>query len=405
MAQRSSNAAAEDTNKESQSENITFRVRGVPANWGREQLQHCLMNQVNGLHMSIRSLATEAGEQYQSATIAFQNLPPQLQNHLNWDIIVPDTSNAEFAGERCLNIDKDFYGLTTLFAPPPREHKIDIIALSGLGSHAFGSFRQRKGPNMWLRDSLPYDLTSETTNKPMARIMIYGYESDVVNSNNTQNLEDLATAFHNSLLAIATGSTLKPIIFIGHSLGGLNIKQVSYLLICLSRSEFQQDKEFLGAVYGVVFFGTPHDGMDIRALISMAGDGPNRFLLESISRNSQVLSTQQRDFCSALEGQKQSEVFCFYETLESPTAVQDEFGRWTNTGHAAILVTKSSATHCRPWEDGPEHICAIARTHSGIVKFGRYDTAYKNVRERMRSLSKRALAAGDQPQEETAKCM
>ncbi|KAK6451589.1 hypothetical protein FP744_10007840 [Trichoderma asperellum] len=253
---------------------------------------------------------------------------------------------------------------------------------------------------MWLRDSLPYDLTSETTNKPMARIMIYGYESDVVNSNNTQNLEDLATAFHNSLLAIATGSTLKPIIFIGHSLGGLIIKQ---LLICLSRSEFQQDKEFLSAVYGVVFFGSPHDGMDIRALISMAGDGPNRFLLESISRNSQVLSIQQRDFCSALEGQKQSEVFCFYETLESPTAVQDESGRWTNTGPAAILVTKSSATHCRPWEDGPEHICAIARTHSRIVKFGRYDTAYKNVRERMRSLSKRALAVGDQPQEETAK--
>lgn len=60
----------------------------------------------------------------------------------------------------------------------------------------------------------------------MARIMIYGYESDVVNSNNMQNLEDLATALHNSLLAIATGSTLKPIIFIGHSLGGLIIKQV-----------------------------------------------------------------------------------------------------------------------------------------------------------------------------------
>lgn len=83
------------------------------------------MNQVNGLNMSIKSLATEAGEQYQSATIVFQNLPPQLQNHPNWDIIVPDTSYAEFAAERCLNIDKDFYGLTTLFAPPPRDHKIE----------------------------------------------------------------------------------------------------------------------------------------------------------------------------------------------------------------------------------------------------------------------------------------
>lgn len=80
---------------------------------------------------------------------------------------------------------------------------------------------------MWLRDSLPFDLTSEITNKPMARIMIYGYESGVVNSSNTQNLEDLATTvLHNSLLAIATGSKLKPIIFVGHSLGGLIIKQV-----------------------------------------------------------------------------------------------------------------------------------------------------------------------------------
>lgn len=79
---------------------------------------------------------------------------------------------------------------------------------------------------MWLRDSLPFDLTSEITNKPMARIMIYGYESGVVNSINTQNLEDLATTLHNSLLAIATGSKFKPIIFVGHSLGGLIIKQV-----------------------------------------------------------------------------------------------------------------------------------------------------------------------------------
>lgn len=190
---------------------------------------------------------------------------------------------------------------------------------------------------MWLRDSLPYDLTSTTTNSPMARIMIYGYESTVANSNNMQNLEDLATAFRGSLLTIATASTLKPIIFIGHSLGGLIIKQVGnvrsrfkkfsfnnvlQLLISLSRSEYIQDKELLRAVSGVIFFGTPHNGMDISSLIAMAGDGPNRFLVESISGNSQVLSIQQREFCSALGEEGKSEVFCFYETLKSPTAVQ-----------------------------------------------------------------------------------
>lgn len=79
---------------------------------------------------------------------------------------------------------------------------------------------------MWLRDSLPGYLTSETDNKPMARVMIYGYESAVAQSKNIQNLEDLATTFHSSLLALAAGPTTRPVILIGHSLGGLIIKQV-----------------------------------------------------------------------------------------------------------------------------------------------------------------------------------
>ena len=55
----------------------------------------------------------------------------------------------------------------------------------------------------------------------------------------------------------------------------------------------------------------------------MAGDGRNRFLVESLSQdNSQILSYHQREFESALGGQGDSEVVCFYETEESPTAQQ-----------------------------------------------------------------------------------
>lgn len=80
---------------------------------------------------------------------------------------------------------------------------------------------------MWLRDSLPYDLTSEINGRPLARVMIYGYESSVPKSESIQNLEDISTSFHNSLLALANAPVTRPIVFIAHSLGGLIIKQVS----------------------------------------------------------------------------------------------------------------------------------------------------------------------------------
>ncbi|KAL6798387.1 hypothetical protein J3E68DRAFT_449339 [Trichoderma sp. SZMC 28012] len=254
---------------------------------------------------------------------------------------------------------------------------------------------------MWLRDSLPHHLTSETDNRPMARLMIYGYESAVAQSKSIQNLEDLATVFHSSLLALAATPTTRPIILIGHSLGGLIIKQA---LISLSRSSISDDQKLIRAVYGVIFFGTPHDGMDISSLIPMVGDGPNRFLVESISRiNSQIISIQQRDFHRALGKKGDSEVFCFYETLESPTAQWDKRDEWKMIGPTAVLVTKSSATHCRPWEDGSEHICAIARTHSEMVKFGPHDPDYRNVWMRIRGLSRRAIRARDRLQTTTSK--
>jgi protein SERAC1 len=93
------------------------------------------------------------------------------------------------------------------------------------------------------------------------------------------------------------------------------------ILLGKSKSEDNVTLRLIQAVYGIVFFGVPHDGMDISSLIPMVGDGPNRFLAESISRiNSQILSIQQREFHKALGEEGDSEVVCFYETLESPTA-------------------------------------------------------------------------------------
>ena len=60
-------------------------------------------------------------------------------------------------------------------------------------------------------------------------------------------------------------------------------------------------------------------------------------------------------------------------------------------GPPAVLVTKASATHCRPWEDNPGHICALNRTHSDIVKFAPQSEEYDKVLARIRRIVQRAL--------------
>lgn len=62
-----------------------------------------------------------------------------------------------------------------------------MIAISGLGGHAFGSFKERNGSFMWLRDALPIDV-------PGARILIYGYDTQIIQSSSFQNLTDLGRA-------------------------------------------------------------------------------------------------------------------------------------------------------------------------------------------------------------------
>ncbi|KAK4444370.1 P-loop containing nucleoside triphosphate hydrolase protein, partial [Podospora aff. communis PSN243] len=351
----------------------TFRVRGVPLQWDAKDLRSFLAEHHQSADPTVKSIALEIdGWSRTGTTRILLPKPPGDQLNRNKDLI----------------IDDEFHGITTLYAPPPEDHKVDIIALSGLGGHAFGSFKERGGTHMWLRDALPYDLTHEDTDRSMARVMTYGYESAVAGSKNMQNLEDLATSFHNSLLALVSAPAVKPIILVAHSLGGLIVKQA---VITLSKSKNEDDQRLIQAIYGIVFFGVPHDGMDTSSLIPMVGDGPNRFLIESINRiGSQILSIQQREFHAALGEKSHSEIVCFYETLESPTA-QVKDGKWEMKGPTAVLVTKSSATYYRPWEDGAKHICAVARKHSDMVKFGPQDHEYDKARERIRGLARRAL--------------
>lgn len=67
------------------------------------------------------------------------------------------------------------------------------VAVTGLGGHAFGSFKERGGKYMWLRDSLRRDLNS-------VRVFTYGYDTFLSNSQSFQDLEALASTFRRRLV-------------------------------------------------------------------------------------------------------------------------------------------------------------------------------------------------------------
>lgn len=126
---------------------------------------------------------------------------------------------------------------------------ISVIAVSGLGGHAYGSFKDKNGNYMWLQDALSSDLINVQTGRSMARIMIYGHKSTVPGSRSVQDIDDLATALHSNLLALVEGQRTRPIILMGHSLGGLIVKKVSE--VCHHMMDFNLTSYFTDVDHAV----------------------------------------------------------------------------------------------------------------------------------------------------------
>lgn len=75
---------------------------------------------------------------------------------------------------------------------------------------------------------------------------------------------------------------------------------------------------FARAVRGIVFFGVPHNGMDIDGLQEMAGNQLNRQLIDSLSNmNSAILKALRDTFDALLDSHTHAKVFCFYELSKS----------------------------------------------------------------------------------------
>jgi len=131
----------------------------------------------------------------------------------------------------------------------PADAKVDIVILHGLNGSPFASFYHEKADFYW-----PTELGKQL---PSARLMVYGYHAkEKGGSDNMQGVHQFAEALLFQLNNLRyLQSAQRPLIFIGHSLGGSVIKQ---LLVFSSLQ--QKDQTILSSTKAIYFLATPHRG-------------------------------------------------------------------------------------------------------------------------------------------------
>lgn len=195
---------------------------------------------------------------------------------------------------------------------PARANTLSCIAISGLASHPFGSWRQKGSQQqqfMWLRDQLPNDF------KHM-RIMTYGYDTSLFDSESLQDIDDLARTLIIHLKGIGRAEvTAKPLILSAHSLGGIIVKRaLSYLAASGEAESFMLSKVKL-----LICFGVPNRGMHIEHLLAMTKGRPNEIIVNSLSTASPYLAQLDKSF-SGIAIHRSIRLVSAYETVKSSVA-------------------------------------------------------------------------------------
>ncbi|KAF6832893.1 hypothetical protein CPLU01_05842 [Colletotrichum plurivorum] len=191
-------------------------------------------------------------------------------------------------------------GLDIVYDPSKNKTTInpqfEIVAVHGLGAHPehtweCKSIDKAKPKVHHLRDLLPHAFQT-------ARVLSFSYNSDWLVDAPEKTAQQIGHRLAERL-AEHRGEALRlPIIFIGHSFGGIVIKQDTS---------------------GIIFLGTPHQGSSLPIAASLLGKltallGSNTALLLTLQSNHNQLSDLEDDF-RRVAADKQ--ITSFYETKPS----------------------------------------------------------------------------------------
>jgi hypothetical protein len=208
-------ASSVDDEKKAQEDlsQLAFRVRAIPGDWSdrttivRLAKLFGITDSDNGVVLLSFACSAFPRRGDKCAVVAFPHGPPQIlrKKEKRWIFELRDHYNAE-SRLVTLVFDLSFEGFTPLGRNINKFEDIgaDVIVVPGLGGHAYGSFKERGGSHMWLQDSLATDVHQgrDISSQGYVRILTYGYESHIVNSQSFQLLRDLGGKLQASIREI-----------------------------------------------------------------------------------------------------------------------------------------------------------------------------------------------------------
>ncbi|RDW58409.1 hypothetical protein BP5796_12339 [Coleophoma crateriformis] len=254
--------------------------------------------------------------------------------------------------------------------------KVDIIAVHGLNprskneaDHAWDTWRTPAGKtgHLWLRDDLPSHLSE-------SRILLYQYDSTAVYGQDRGTFIDKANALLEAIRIERDDVGSRPILFLGHSMGGLLIKQA--LINAHNNPKYTPIKD---ATSGLAFFATPHFGGQW-TLVKLGG------LVADIAK---TMGFKKGD--NVLETLKEGSIFSdiIQEHWRHQLLNYDIISFW---GDLDSVVSKDSVQFGLPGQN--ENVVKLNADHHGVCKFGqgqKDQDNFKLVRGNLRDLYKRAL--------------
>ncbi|KAH7336682.1 hypothetical protein BKA65DRAFT_38167 [Rhexocercosporidium sp. MPI-PUGE-AT-0058] len=255
----------------------------------------------------------------------------------------------------------------------PESPNVDIVAVHGLNPtnaefHAEATWTAED--KLWLKDFLPSKL-------PKARILLFGYNSNVAFETSIAGVREQAVNLLNRLTSKRGDAGDRPIIFVAHSLGGIIVKRA------LVEAKLDDSyKAIRDATYGIAFFGTPHQGGNFARLGDIAASivrgvcrSPMNTFMEALKKDSLFSDTLVDDFRHQLEDYH---VLSFYETLPM--------------GRLGLIVDKRSAT--LGLAGVRERQIPMEADHNSVCKFASAEgDAYEQVSFNLVGLVTSAVAA------------